>query len=198
MGFADENQKAMTYKEYLSWDDGERCEVLDGQIISMAPSPIPEHQDISMQLSIEFGSFLRGKTCKTFAAPIDVYLFEDANKEWMDSHVKNWLIPDLIVVCEPNKIKRNKIIGAPDLVVEIISPSSAKTDRMDKRLAYQQAGVREYWIIDPANQIVEVYLLKGHSLELDNVYDKEDSISVNVFENFTIDFRKVFPVQEED
>src|SRR5699024_2244184 len=147
--------------------------------------------------SIEFGSYLRGKTCKAYAAPIDVYLFEDASQEWMDDRVRNWLIPDLIVVCDPNKIKRNKIIGAPDLVIEIISPSSAKIDRMDKRLAYQQAGVNEYWIIDPANQIVEVYLLKGRSLELANVYDKGDVVPVHVLENLTIDLRNVFPVQEE-
>lgn len=198
MGVANENQNDMTYEEYVTWDNGERCEVLEGQIISMAPSPLPEHQDISMQLSIEFGSYVRGKNCKAFAAPIDVYLFEDANKEWMDDRVRNWLIPDLIVVCDPNKIKRNKIIGAPDLVIEIISPSSAKIDRMDKRLAYQQAGVNEYWIIDPANQIVEVYLLKGQSLELANVYDKEDAVPVHVLENLTIDLRNVFPEQEAD
>ncbi|PAV28040.1 endonuclease [Virgibacillus profundi] len=183
----------MTYKEYITWNEEERCEVLDGKIISMAPSPIPEHQDISMQLSIEIGTYLRGKTCKTFAAPIDVYLFQDSNKKWIDENVRNWLIPDLIVVCDPNKIKQNKILGAPDFVVEIISPSSAKIDRLDKRLAYQRAGVKEYWIIDPANQIIEVYLLKGQTLELNNVYNRGDFVSVQVLESLTIDTTILFP-----
>ncbi|GAA0591980.1 hypothetical protein GCM10009001_05160 [Virgibacillus siamensis] len=73
----------MTYKEYLTWSDEVRCEVLDGQIISMAPSPLPEHQEISMHLSIEIGSYLRGRLCKAFAAPIDVYLMEDADNKYI-------------------------------------------------------------------------------------------------------------------
>lgn len=197
MGISDRNQNIITYKEYATWGEEERCEVLDGRIISMAPSPLPEHQGISMQLSVEFGSYLRGKSCRAFAAPIDVYLFEDSSKKWIDENIRNWVIPDLIVVCDPNKIKRSKIIGAPDLVIEILSSSSAKMDRMDKRLAYQRAGVKEYWIIDPANQIVEVYLLTNHSLELHDVYNREDSIPVHVLEELKIDLTLIFPLSEE-
>jgi|SRR5579875_631365 len=197
MGIADKNSKDMTYKEYANWKEDERCEVLDGRIISMAPSSLPEHQEISMQLSIEFGTYLRGKTCRVYAAPIDVYLFENAQKKWIDENVRNWVIPDLVVICDPNKIKRSKILGAPDLVVEIISSSSAKIDRMDKRLAYQRAGVKEYWIIDPANQVVEVYLLKNHTLELHDVYNRENSIPVHIFNDFLIDLTVIFPRREE-
>lgn len=197
MGIADKNSKDMTYKEYANWKEDERCEMLDGRIISMAPSSLPEHQEISMQLSIEFGTYLRGKTCRVYAAPIDVYLFENAQKKWIDENVRNWVIPDLVVICDPNKIKRSKILGAPDLVVEIISSSSAKIDRMDKRLAYQRAGVKEYWIIDPANQVVEVYLLKNHTLELHDVYNRENSIPVHIFNDFLIDLTVIFPRREE-
>src|SRR5699024_12272646 len=112
-----ENQICLIYNKYISCVNRDRCEVLDGKIISMYPSSIPEHQDISMQLSIEFGTYLRVKTCKTFAAPIDVYIFHESSKKWIDDNVKNWLIPDLIVVCDPDKIKQNRILGAPDLVV---------------------------------------------------------------------------------
>lgn len=197
MGVADQNQKGITYKEYATWGEGERCEVLDGAIISMAPSPLPEHQEISMQLSIEFGLYLRGKTCRVFAVPIDVYLFENSHQKWIDDNVKNWVVPDLLVVCDPDKIKRSKIVEAPDLIIEIISSSSAKIDRIDKRLAYQRAAVREYWIIDPANQLVEVYLLKNHSLELHDVYNREHSIPVSVLEGLTIDLSVIFPKREE-
>lgn len=182
----------MTYKEYKTWSEGKRCEVLDGEIIRLAPSPIPEHQSISMQLSIEFGTYLRGKDCRVFAAPIDVYLFEDHEKEWKEEDVKNWVIPDLVVVCDKNKIKKSKIIGVPDLVIEIISPSTAKIDRMDKRLAYQRAGVKEYWIVDPANQLIEAYLLKDGSLNLHNVYSTEDSIEVYVLKDLTIELKNIF------
>ncbi len=192
------NNSIMTYKEYSTWKEGERCEVLDGKIISMAPSPLPEHQDISMQLSIEFGSFLRGKDCKVFAAPIDVYLFNDYNQKWIEEEVKNWVIPDLLVVCDSDKVKKNRIVGAPDLIVEILSPSTAKIDRMNKRLAYQKAKVKEYWIIDPANQTLEVYLLKNGNLELDNVFNRKDKISVSVLNGLTIDLSLIFPKTENE
>lgn len=195
MEIPNEDQK-VSYKEYANWKEGEYCEVLDGKIISMAPSPLPEHQSISMQLSIEFGSYLRGKECNVFAAPIDVYLFEDYRKEWIDEHVRNWVIPDLIVICDKNKVKKSKIIGSPDMVIEIISPSTAKIDRMDKRLAYGKAGVKEYWIIDPANQLVEVYLLENGTLELKNVYSREDSIIVHVLKDLSIDLKNIFPSKE--
>ncbi|EKN66904.1 hypothetical protein BABA_13487 [Neobacillus bataviensis LMG 21833] len=194
---ADKRQKILTYKEYANWGEDERCEVLDGKIISMAPSPQPSHQEISMQLSIEIGSILRGKGCKAFAAPIDVFLFEDTHHKWIDENVRNWVIPDLIVVCDPSMIKRNKILGAPDLVVEIISSSSAKIDRIDKRLAYQRAGVKEYWIIDPANQLVEVYRLRNHSLELQDVFKREDIIPVHVLNELEIDLAVIFPERDE-
>lgn len=131
-----------------------------GKASVLAPSPIPEHQSNSMQLSIEFGTYPRGKECSIFAAPIDVYLFEDHEKQWIDEDVRNWVIPDLVVVCDNNKIKNSRILGTPDLVIEIISPSTAKVDRMDKRLAYQQAEVKEYWIVDPANELVEIFYWK--------------------------------------
>ncbi|MEH7493353.1 Uma2 family endonuclease [Neobacillus niacini] len=198
MRMADQHQKIITYKEYASWDEDKRCEVLDGKIISMAPTPQPSHQEISMQISIEIGSYLRGKVCRAFAAPIDVFLFEDTRHKWIDENVRNWVIPDFIVVCDPDKIKRNKILGAPDLVVEIISSSSAKIDRIDKRLAYQRAGVKEYWIIDPANQLVEVYQLRNHSLELQNVYKREDTIPVHVLNSLEIDLTVIFPERESD
>src|SRR5699024_1443238 len=97
-----------------------------------------------------------------------------------------------------DKIKQNRILGAPDLVVEIISPSSAKIDRMDKRLAYQWSGVREYWIIDPANQIIEAYLIKDHALELDNVYNRKDSVSVHVLESLTTNSALIFTERTEN
>ncbi|RKO61884.1 Uma2 family endonuclease [Caldibacillus debilis] len=192
MGIPEKEQTPMTYKEYATWPEGKRCEVLDGKIISMAPSPTPEHQSVSIQLSIEFGSYLRGKDCSVLAAPIDVYLFEDYQNEWIDEKVRNWVCPDLIVVCDKNKIQKNRIVGAPDLVVEILSPATAKIDRMDKRLAYGRARVKEYWIVDPANRLVEVYLPRNGSLELHNVYNHKDSIPVRVLKGLTIDLRKIF------
>lgn len=192
MDAINQSPEKLTYKEYATWAEGKRCEVLGGAIISMDPSVSPKHQEVSMQLSIEFGSYLRGKRCKVFAGDIDVYLFED-KKGWDSEKVKNWVIPDMVIVCDPDKIKKHGIVGAPDFALEILSPSSAKIDRMDKRWAYSKAGVKEYWIVDPANQLVEVYLLKEAVLELENVYTKEDSVHVHVLENLNIDLANIFP-----
>lgn len=192
MDAINQSPEKLTYKEYATWAEGKRCEVLDGVIISMDPSVSPKHQEVSMQLSIEFGSYLRGKRCKVFTGDIDVYLFEDA-KGWNSEKVKNWVIPDMVIVCDPDKIKKHGIVGAPDFALEILSPSSAKIDHMVKRWAYSKAGVKEYWIVDPANQLVEVYLLKEGVLELENVYTKEDSVHVHVLENLYIDLANIFP-----
>ncbi|NWN96871.1 MAG: Uma2 family endonuclease [Bacillus sp. (in: Bacteria)] len=192
MDAINQSPEKLTYKEYATWAEGKRCEVLDGVIISMDPSVSPKHQEVSMQLSIEFGSYLRGKRCKVFAGDIDVYLFED-KKGWDSEKVKNWVIPDMVIVCDPDKIKKHGIVGAPDFALEILSPSSAKIDHMVKRWAYSKAGVKEYWIVDPANQLVEVYLLKEAVLELENVYTKEDSVHVHVLENLNIDLANIFP-----
>lgn len=189
----DKHPAVMTFKEYASWEEGKRCEVLGGKIISLAPSPLPAHQAVSMQLSIEFGTHLRHKECEVFAAPVDVFLFQDHRKKWIDEQVQNWVIPDLLVVCEKNKIGKSKIVGAPDLIIEIISPSTAKIDRLDKRLAYQRAGVKEYWIVDPANQSVEVYLLSNNVLELVNVYTRDENVPVHILQELTIELRNIFP-----
>lgn len=191
MDAINQSPEKLTYKEYATWAEGKRCEVLDGVIISMDPSVSPKHQEVSMKLSIEFGSYLRGKRSKVFAGDIDVYLFE-TTKGWDSEKVKNWVIPDMVIVCDPDKIKKHGIVGAPDFALEILSPSSAKIDRMDKRWAYSKAGVKEYWIVDPANQLVEVYLLKEGVLELENVYTKEDSVHVHVLENLYIDLANIF------
>ncbi|WP_172418502.1 Uma2 family endonuclease [Geobacillus icigianus] len=193
MGPLGKERPPMTYKEYATWPEGKRCEVLDGNIISMAPSPTPEHQSISLQLSIEFGMYFRGKDCRVLAAPIDVYLFEDHRKGWMDENVRNWVCPDLVVICDKNKIQKNRIVGAPDLVIEILSPATAKIDRMDKRIAYERAGVKEYWIVDPANQVVEVYLReKTGKFELRGVYSRDDTVPVHGWEDLFIDLRNIF------
>nr|WP_233134468.1 Uma2 family endonuclease [Geobacillus sp. 46C-IIa] len=111
----------------------------------------------------------------------------------MDENVRNRVCPDLVVICDKNKIQKNRIVGAPDLVVEILSPATAKIDRMDKRIAYERAEVKEYWIVDPANQVVEVYLReKTGKFELRGVYNGDDAVSVHVWEDFFIDLRNIF------
>ena len=134
-------------------------ELIGGKLVAMSPRPAINHSRVSGNIYTIFGSFLRGKPCEAFADGVDLYLSEE-----------NQYIPDGMVVCDPDKIRPNGVYGAPDLVVEILSPSTARYDRGQKKDAYEKYGVREYWIVDPANKTVEQYLLRDGKLHLHEAY----------------------------
>ena len=146
-----------TYADYKDWEPGprERYELIDGVAYAMS-APNTEHQTISMTLSGEFFNFLKGKPCKVFAAPYDVRLFYEED-ESDDTVVQ----PDLLVVCDPAKLGKEGCRGAPDLVVEILSPSNTALEMLRKIRVYQDAGVRECWVIDPVKKAVLIYSLSG-------------------------------------
>jgi Uma2 family endonuclease len=179
-----------SYKDYLTWDDKLRYEAFDGKVYAMSPAPTPKHQSVLTELMVEFGAFLRGKQCRVFSSPIDVCLFSD--KDTSDEDIKDWVQPDLAVVCNPDKIGDKRITGAPDLIVEILSPSTAKVDRVLKYSKYEQAGVREYWIVDPLHETVEVFLLEDSSYIRGGVYTKDEEIPVSIFEDFFVNLSHVF------
>jgi len=147
-----------TYKDYKNWQlkPGERYEIINGVAYAMS-APNTEHQRISMFLSGEFYSFLKGKPCQPFAAPFDVRLF------YKEDESDNTVVqPDLIVVCNPEKLGKEGCRGAPDLVIEILSPSNSAIEMNRKLNIYRKAGVPEIWIIDPEEKQVEVYHLAGN------------------------------------
>ena len=154
-------EQHFTYQDYRQWPDDERWELIDGVAYSMG-SPTTTHQTISMELSLAFGQFLKGKPCRIFAAPFDV-LFARLNEQDEDD-VDTIVQPDLLVVCDPTKIRAKYVWGAPDLVVEILSPSTSRKDQHEKYALYERSGVKEYWVIDPTGQWVQQYVLgaDGH------------------------------------
>jgi len=182
-----------SYSDYLALDGDVRYEVIDGQIYNMTPAPTPQHQDVLSELITEFRLYLRGKDCRAFVSPIDVCLSEERDDL---SKVEEWVEPDLVVVCDKSKIGVKRIIGTPDLVVEVLSPSTAKKDKLIKFNRYQRAGVKEYWIVDPVNQVIEVYLLDGEIFKRSGVYVKGDNLPVYIFEDFNIDLNIVFRSNE--
>ena len=131
----------------------DKAEIIDGEIYEMS-SPLLEHQRISMKLSTKLDTFLAGKTCEVFAAPVEVRLFPTADRR--DDTV---LQPDLIVVCDPSKLDERGCNGAPDLVIEILSPSNANREQLLKFNRYLKAGVREYWVVEPEYRFVQVNIL---------------------------------------
>lgn len=180
-----------TFADCLTWDEKERIEIMDGKVFLMA-APSSNHQEISMELSRQLANFLEGKRCRVYPAPFDVRLFEKDGDTPED--VDTVVEPDISVICDKSKIDTRGCKGAPDLVIEILSPSSLRNDRLVKLRLYQRAGVREYWIVDPENKTVQVLLLDSMGiLHPHEDYGREDVAKVNVLDGCFIELNKVFP-----
>ena len=142
----------------LAYQEEPREELLGGRIYMMS-SPTVNHSQIASNIYYAFRSYLKGKTCRPFNDGVDVYLTENDR-----------VIPDAMIVCNKNIIRLDGIHGAPDLVVEVLSPGTAKNDRGYKKNLYETAGVKEYWIVDPISHSIEVYILANGKFVLDEVY----------------------------
>ena len=178
-------KRPYTYADYASWDDDVRCELIDGEIVVM-DAPSFDHQSISMELSRQLANFLYGKTCKVLAAPFDVCLFGLGDE---DTTVVQ---PDILVICDESLlIDKKRCNGAPDLVIEILSPSNAKHDRERKLNKYINAGVRECWLVDPVNKNVTVHLNKNKIVSF-AFYEGDEVIPVHVLKGCEISLQDVF------
>lgn len=178
-----------SFSDYLTWREGERMELIDGEAFYMSPAPSRKHQQILRDLSTEFSLFLRDKVCEVFFAPFDVRLFSKSKR---DDEIDNVVQPDLTVVCNPEILDDKGCNGTPDMIIEILSPSSVKLDRWQKYLLYEKAGVKEYWIVDPINESVEVHLKEGAQFKLHGVFTKNESVSVNTLAGFKITLNQIF------
>lgn len=162
----------------------ERWERIDGVIYDMTPPPSSEHQRIVGNLFGEFHAFLKGKPCNVFPAPFGVWLDDEENG--------NYVEPDITIICDPSKIHTKGCIGVPDLVVEVLSPSTALKDKRTKLKRYRLSGVREYWIVDPSHQIVEVYKFSENVFTEPLVYGKGETVQVGIFTDLNIQLADVF------
>ena len=182
-------EQRYTYADLLAWDDNTRYELYDGQPVALA-SPSNIHQEICMALSAQIYNYLRGKRCKVYPAPFDVRLFEE--KDDSPENVSVVVQPDISIVCDSSKTDGHGCKGAPDMVIEVTSPSTARFDKLLKFNLYQRAGVREYWIVDPAARVVSVYTLKDGYYRA-AAYGSDSSARVGVLDDCTIDLSTVFP-----
>lgn len=183
-------QEQYTFADVLTWDEDERIEVINGEAFMMAP-PSSGHQAISMELSRQLANFLEGKKCRVYPAPFGVRLFERDGDDPED--VDTVVEPDISVICDRNKLDKHGCKGAPDLIIEILSPSTLRHDRIVKLNLYQRAGVREYWIVDPENRSVTVCLPDDRgSFRLYEDYGPQDVAKVNVLDGCFIELSKVF------
>ena len=144
-----------SYSDYLKWKFKERVEIINGKIMAMSPAPNRLHQRISMRLTLELAKVFNNQQCQMYVAPFDVR-FPDSNGK-----IKTVVQPDLCVICDPNKLDEKGCIGAPDLIVEILSPGNSKREMKDKYELYQEQGVSEYWIVRPEEQHIQIYVLEN-------------------------------------
>jgi len=181
------------YRHYKTWPDSERWELIDGRAWAMSPAPLKRHQTLLGKLHLEFGNYLKGKPCKVFLAPFDVLL--PSNDE-ADDEVDTVVQPDIVVYCDKSKLTRAGARGSPDIAVEILSPSTSKKDLSEKFSLYERHGVREYWVIDPGNQSVQVWRCteKGRfdAGELRDFVHNFSPIASRVLEGFAIDPGELF------
>ena len=150
-----------TYKEYRTWPEGERWELIEGVAYAMSPAPTRSHQRFVVDLVGKLYAFLKGRPCELLVSPIDVFL--PASSDEAEDEVDTIVQPDVIVVCDRNKLIDKGVRGGPDFVVEILSPSTAMKDFSKKKTLYAKHGVREYWIVNPEDLAVSPIVSKARS-----------------------------------
>ena len=185
--------KRYTYADYLTWMDDVRRELFDGFIKLMTPAPSRKHQGISFNLSGLFWNYLIHTTCKAYCAPSDVRLPGLKSKK-TEKDIYTVVQPVLYVVCDLSKLDDRGCLGAPDLIIEIISPQNSQRDTKDKFEIYQSHGVREYWIVTPNDETVTVFVLdESGKFQFVGLYAGDDKIPVNIFNgDLKIDLTEVF------
>lgn len=178
-----------TLADALSWEEHDRIELINGVPVMMSP-PVRAHQKILTGLFGQLYDYLKGKKCEVYPAPFAVRLFEESGDRPED--VDTLVEPDISVICDPGKLDDIGCKGAPDLIIEILSPSTRRHDRMTKFNLYQRAGVREYWIVDPDSKDVQTFLLDGGRYFVKGYGNAEDKLPVEVLEGCVIDLSAVF------
>lgn len=179
-----------TYADYLTWTGDERWELIDGVAYDMTPAPDVNHQVIVGNTYQIISEHLEEKKCRVFLAPIDVRLPES---DAADDAVYTVVQPDVVVVCDPEKIEKRGIIGAPDLVVEVLSESTAYKDETEKLNLYERHGVKEYWIVNPGAKYINVFQLKSsgrYSKPLH--YRVDETFESSVLPGLVIDCARIF------
>ena len=179
--------KTYTYKDYLTFDENERVEIIDGGIYNMSPAPSRIHQKIIMEISAEIRNYIKANKgpCEVYPSPFDVILKND-NEEPLDS--KNIVQPDISVICDKNKLTDKGCTGSPDMIVEVVSPYNPNNDCIRKLNLYDKFKVKEYWIVDPMKKNIFVYTLSDSGYGVPDVYTFKDKVKVNIYDNLEIDF----------
>ena len=183
--------KQYSYADYLTWQFNERVELIRGWISKMSPAPGTSHQAVSWDIAYYFANYFRKTNSKTFAAPFDVRLL-DSKKSKNNQQVFSVVQPDICVICDEKKIDERGCVGAPDLIIEIVSPGNSKREMKTKYELYEENGVREYWIANPLEKNIMLYVLKAKKYHLKKIYFDDDAIESILFKGLVIDLKEIF------
>ena len=183
-------KKGLTLADLLAIDDDNRYELIDGELYLLT-TPVPAHVIVSSNLVWELFSFFDEKNGNIYFAPADICLFHQPKDA--DSDIYTVVQPDIFVICDPSQIGEKRFYGPPTLIVEILSPSTASMDRFVKYLKYQEAGVKEYWIVDPKHKNVSVYTLRDGHYAAGEAYNSGEVLHSETFAGLEVPLGGIFP-----
>lgn len=187
MGLPKRDNARYTYGEYLIWPEDVRYELVDGTAYAMAPAPTRLHQTFVGELYRQAANALKGTQCQPYVAPTDVRLPRPGQA---DEETDTVVQPDLLVVCDPTKLDDRGVRGAPDWIVEVLSPATASHDQIIKLAAYERSGVPEVWLVHPSDRVVSVYLLSNGMYGRANIRELEGTLAVASIPGLTIDWEQ--------
>lgn len=183
--------KTYTYADYLTWRFQERVELIRGWIHKMSPAPRRLHQEVEGKFFLRIGNHFENKDCKVYQSPFDVRLIK--NRGESDKEITTVVQPDICVICDPSKLDDRGCVGAPDLIVEVLSTSTMKKDYNEKFNLYQENGVREYWLVNPEAKSLQIFYLENEEYqEFDTIEDKDEIITSHIFPELQFPANEVF------
>jgi len=186
-----------TYADYLTWQFEQAVELIKGKLLKMA-APSRKHQDISWQIGGRFFTAFKGYPCKAYAAPFDVRLIDKTPSNKANEEILTVIQPDLCVICDLKKLDDNGCIGAPDLIVEILSASNSKKEMRVKKGLYEENGVQEYWIIDPTHETLLQYILQDdETYAPPQIFMYDEVVQSAIFSHLQINLLEVFEAKED-
>lgn len=185
MGLALKDRAYHTYADYLQWTDN-NYELIDGEAYFMAPTPNLDHQEIAGEVYFQLRSALTGKKCRAFIAPIDVRLGLEQQQGAADKQIDTVVQPDVLVVCDPSKLVRRGVHGAPDWILEVLSPATASHDQIKKRDLYERHGVREYWLVHPVDRVLTMYQLESKEFAKPIIVELAGETAITVLDDVLI------------
>jgi Uma2 family endonuclease len=183
-----------SYADYLTWQLEGTVELIKGKIMAMVPAPNVKHQRVARNLLRPIDNYLMQKSCEVFIAPFDIKLYDSRKSKLSDNEVFSVVQPDLCVVCDKEKITEQGCSGAPDWVIEVLSPGNSKKEMQLKYALYQENGVTEYWLVYPYEQAVHQFVLDQNSqkYQLIAMFSVDDKVTPTLFPELQIDLADVF------